>query len=286
MKNNYTNSNKSIKSEKDSGAVSKQQDGSVLPTSWNPVSTWYDEYLQKSNTLQSEVIFPNLLRMLGIKQGDSILDVACGQGYFTERLAQLGANVYGTDISKELIAIAEKNAKKQNLNINYRILPAHKAPHLPDMRVETITVVLAFENIENIADTLTEMNRVLVPGGRVLIVLMHPAFRIPQESSWGYDTERNVQYRTVERYLSEATYKIDMHPGQGGKKHISTGDITLSFHRSMQWYMKHFAKAGFVMSRLEEWISHKESNTGPRKLAEDRARKEIPMFMCVELKKI
>ena len=151
----------------------------VLPTSWNPVASWYDEYLQKSNTLQSEVILPNLLRMLGIKRGDSILDVACGQGYFTEHFARLGATVYGTDISKELIAIADKNAKKQKLSINYRILAAHKAPHLSDVRVETVTVVLAFENIENIADTLTEMYRVLVPGGRVLIVLMYFAFRIP-----------------------------------------------------------------------------------------------------------
>ncbi|MGI9118049.1 MAG: class I SAM-dependent methyltransferase [Minisyncoccia bacterium] len=257
-----------------------------LSTSWNPVASWYDEYLQKSNTLQSEVVLPNLVRMLDIKPGHTILDVACGQGYFTEHFARLGATVYGTDISKELIAIADKNAKKQKLNINYRILPSHKIPHISDMRVEIVTVVLAFENIENVSETLNEINRVLVTDGRVLVVLMHPAFRIPQESSWGYDTKRNVQYRTVEKYLSEATYKIDMHPGQKGKKHISTGDITLSFHRSMQWYMKHFAKAGFAITKLEEWISHKESGAGPRKLAEDRARKEIPMFMCVELKKI
>ncbi len=254
-------------------------------TSWTPVASWYDEYLKKSGTLQSEVILPNILRMLDLQKGDTVLDIACGQGFFTEHFAESGATVYGTDISKELIMLAEKSAKNKKLSINYRILPAHKAPHMPDMSADIVVVILAFENIENINQVLAEISRVLRPDGRVVIVLMHPAFRIPQESAWGFDTEKNVQHRIIEKYLSEATYKIDMHPGKAGKKHISTGDITLSFHRSLQWYMKAFNKANFKISRLEEWISHKESNIGPRKAAEDRARKEIPMFMCIELKK-
>ena len=50
-------------------------------------------------------------------------------------------------------------------------------------------------------------------------------------------------------------------------------------------FLKYFAKNGFAVTRLEEWISHKESEKGLRKLAEDKARKEIPMFMMIEVKK-
>jgi hypothetical protein len=63
-----------------------------------------------------------------------------------------------------------------------------------------------------------------------------------------------------------------MHPGSENK------ETTVSFHRPLQWYMKHLAKQGFVIDRLEEWTSHKTS-VGKRKDAENRARKEIPLFL-------
>ena len=59
--------------------------------------------------------------------------------------------------------------------------------------------------------------------------------------------------------------------------------LTKSFHRSLQDYTKAFAKAGLCISKIEEWISHKQSQSGPRQKAEDVARKEIPIFMCLEL---
>ena len=60
---------------------------------------------------------------------------------------------------------------------------------------------------------------------------------------------------------------------------------TVSFHRPLQVYIKALTKAGFVVSRLEEWISHKKSGSGPRQAAEDTARKEIPLFLCIEARK-
>ena len=56
---------------------------------------------------------------------------------------------------------------------------------------------------------------------------------------------------------------------------------TYSFHRPLQVYVKSLVKNGFVITKLEEWISHKESQKGPKKKIEDNARKEIPMFMCI-----
>jgi hypothetical protein len=71
-----------------------------------------------------------------------------------------------------------------------------------------------------------------------------------------------------------------------GQKDLKKKIKTVSFHRSLQYYVKLFSKSGFAITRLEEWISHKQSQMGPRQKAEDVARKEIPMFMCVEVKKI
>jgi hypothetical protein len=111
--------------------------------------------------------------------------------------------------------------------------------------------------------------------------LLHPAFRTPQHTDWGFDSKKTVQYRKVEKYLSEIAISIELAPFKGEKKAVTT-----TFHRSLQWYMKAFRNAGFAITSLEEWNSHKKSQPGPRQAAEDNARKEIPMFLALELKKV
>jgi hypothetical protein len=116
--------------------------------------------------------------------------------------------------------------------------------------------------------------------------LNHPAFRIPGKTFWENDPKTGTQYRRVEEYLGESRKEMEMHPGlkaEGGKK---GSEVTVSFHRPLQSYSKSLANAGFAISRIEEWTSHKESERGPRKSAEDKARREIPLFMCLECIKI
>ena len=135
--------------------------------------------------------------------------------------------------------------------------------------------------LQNVNDVLIECKRVLKTTGRIILVLNHPAFRVPQGSDWYFND--GIQSRIVSKYLSESKIYIDMTPGENNpKKKIQT----ISFHRPLQYYVKLFSKNGFAVTRLEEWISHKQSQTGPRQTAEDKARKEIPMFMCLEVKKI
>lgn len=247
-------------------------------TSWNSVASWYDELLKGDDSYQAKVILPNLLRVLDLKNGEDVYDLACGQGYFANVFAHMGASVVASDLSKNLIETAKKNGKEK---INFYISPAHKAQFLKDNTIDTIVVVLAIQNIENIGEVFAECKRVLKKDGRIVLVLNHPAFRVPQGSDWNF--ESGVQSRIVSQYLTPSKIYIDMTPGEKNpKKKIKT----ISFHRSLQDYMKVFSKNGFAITRLEEWISHKQSGSGPRQIAEDRARKEIPMFMCLEIKKI
>lgn len=247
-------------------------------TSWNKVSVWYDELLKNDDSYQAKVILPNLLRILDLKEGESVYDLACGQGYFANVFAHSGAKVIASDLSKNLIETAKKNSKEK---IAFYVSPAHNAQFLKDATIDTIVIVLAIQNIENVNDVFIECNRVLKKNGRMVLVLNHPAFRVPQGSDWIF--EQGVQFRIVSQYLSPSKIFIDMTPGElNPRKKIKT----ISFHRSLQDYMKLFSKNGFAITRLEEWISHKQSQTGPRQLAEDKARKEIPMFMCLEIKKL
>ncbi len=112
------------------------------------------------------------------------------------------------------------------------------------------------------------------------MVLNHPTFRIPKRSSWGVDEVADIQYRRIDGYMSESKTEIDMQPSRTGKK-----VTTISFHRPLQVYFKALTKNGLVVTRLEEWMSHKVSEVGSKKAMEDRARKEFPLFMMLEGRK-
>ncbi len=268
-------------------------------TSCGNVAEWYDDLLEKSpDSFQSKVILPNLLRIVDPKPGQKILDVACGQGYFSRAFHQNGAQVTGCDISKELVDIAIKNSPE---NILYFVAPANQmadkigANDLAD-KFDVATIILAIQNIEDMRATFIECAKLLKDGGRLIFVINHPVFRIPQGSSWQWDDKSHQQYRRIDAYMTDTKIKIDMAPGESArnqnaytrqmKANTLASISTTSFHRPLQSYFKALNSAGLSVTRLEEWISHKQSQAGPRASEEDRTRKEIPLFMCIEAKKI
>jgi hypothetical protein len=110
--------------------------------------------------------------------------------------------------------------------------------------------------------------------------MMHPAFRSPKETSWGWDEKEAVQYRRVDKYLLPRKHPIVTHPGK------KTGEYTWTFHKPLQDYVHALAQAGLYVNALEEWPSHKTSTSGPRAAAENTARKEIPMFLAIRAVKV
>lgn len=247
-------------------------------TSWGPVASWYDELLGGNDTYQLKVILPNLLRILPPK-GKRIVDIACGQGFFSKSYADNGATVLGIDISPELIGFAKKY---ENKNLRFAVAPAEKLSPATNETFDGALIVLALQNIKEMPQALKEASRALVKGGTLVIVLNHPCFRILKASSWGYDETTGTQYRRIDAYGTPFSTKVDMTPG----KEIGSEKIhTVSFHRPLQDYFKALTGAGLLIIGLEEWISHKQSEQGPRAKAEDTARKEFPMFLTIVAQK-
>ena len=245
-------------------------------TSWGHVANWYHEHVSESDdTYHEKVVKPNLLRVLGDIKGKHILDVACGQGFFARALARESARVTGIDIAPQLVELAKKEGPS---DISYLVASADRIP-LPETSFDAAFCVLALQNIKNLSGTLAQVASLLKSGGSFVIVLNHPAFRIPRHTAWGYDSDANIQFRRTDSYLSESAHEIRMHPGS------APDVVTMSYHRPLQLYMKELAKHGFVLAGLEEWISHRMSEKGPRAAAEDRARKEFPLFLMLNARK-
>jgi SAM-dependent methyltransferase len=140
--------------------------------------------------------------------------------------------------------------------------------------------VLAIQNIHPIQPLCEGVAHALKPGGRFVIAMMHPCFRGPKETSWGWDEAEKVQYRRVDRYLLPRKAPIVAHPGKKDSQY------TWSFHKPIEAYVKALRNAGLLVDAIEEWPSHKTSGPGPRQAAENQARKEIPMFMAIRAIKV
>jgi len=246
-------------------------------TGWGKVAMWYDSHLQEDDTYHAQVVVPNLIRLIDLKKNQSLLELGCGQGYVLEKFISHSKNLTGVDIGKELIDIA----KKKNKEIKYFVGSAEDPQILVGQTFDVLMIVLAIQNMKHLNLVVENISRLLSPKGRVYLVLNHPAFRIPQFSNWSFSEDKKTQSRVVDLYMSEKEISIDMNPGQTENK-----KITPSFHRPLQMYSKAFAKHNFAITKIEEWMSHKTSQPGPRAEVENRARKEFPMFMCLELKRM
>jgi ubiquinone/menaquinone biosynthesis C-methylase UbiE len=246
-------------------------------TGWGKVAQWYDSHLQNDDTYHAQVVVPNLIRLINLQKTESLLELGCGQGFVIEKFLPFSKKLTGVDIGKELIEIAQKNHKE----IVYVVGSAEDPQILKGQTFDVITIVLAIQNMKHLSLVVENISRLLAPQGRVYLVLNHPAFRIPQHTTWMFSEDKKTQMRVVDLYMSEKEISIDMNPGQTENK-----KITPSFHRPLQVYSKAFAKQNFAITKIEEWMSHKTSQPGPQAEAENKARKEFPMFMCLELKKV
>jgi hypothetical protein len=152
---------------------------------------------------------------------------------------------------------------------------------------DAIACVMALANIEPIEPVLHSCAALLRPGGIWLAVLPHPAFRAPRQTSWGWDRSAEGgprQFRRVDGYLSPAQVRIVANPGG-----VARGDAaieTWTFHRPLQSYLRALGNAGLWVEALEERPSLRNSQPGPRAAAENRARREIPLFLALRARRV
>ncbi len=128
---------------------------------------WYEEiWRELPRDLEPEAAAPRrAFLMEGVRPGDRVLDVGCGDGYFTAVLAEIGARPVGADVAEAAL----ERARERHAEGDYvRILPHGPWP----FGDAAFDVVWAGEVLEHVADTerwLNEARRVLRPGGTLLI---------------------------------------------------------------------------------------------------------------------
>lgn len=102
-----------------------------------------------------------------IKEGDVCLDAACGSGYGSKIISQKAQRVIGMEISEHALEYAK--AHYQNGKIEFKKADITLPLDLPDNYFDIIVSVETVEHITNHDGMLSEFNRVLKPGGFIII---------------------------------------------------------------------------------------------------------------------
>lgn len=241
-------------------------------TSWQKSAQWYDGIVgDLGSYYHQHIILPGVLRLLNLQNSSSLLDVGCGQGVLAGRIPKEVGYV-GLDAARALLA----KAKDRHKGRSFLYADSTKPLPLPASKVFThATIILALQNMAEPDKVLHNIKPHLASGATLVIVLNHPCFRIPRQSSWGFDEAAKLQYRRLNCYMSPLNIPIFTNPGQSGS------ETTVSFHHPISAYFTFLQNAGFVVQGLEEWCSDKMSE-GKVARWENRARKEFPLFMAIK----
>ena len=128
------------------------------------------------------------MRELERGRRDVILDIACGTGDFSIEALRHGAGrVVGADISENMLAVAREKAKAKGLEdrLDFRYGDSENL-EFGDAAFDAVTVAFGVRNFEHLERGLSEMCRVLRPGGKVVILEFSTPERFPMKQLYRF----------------------------------------------------------------------------------------------------
>ncbi|MGI5466297.1 class I SAM-dependent methyltransferase [Streptomyces sp. CA-132043] len=137
---------------------------------------------------------PSFLSMVGDVSGKSILDLACGTGFYSREFKRRGASdVLGVDISVEMIAAARENEQRDPLDVSYEVADVAELRTL-DRRFDIALGVQCLNYAEDAAAMgrmCRNIHRSLVPGGEFFVLAQKPDYRFdcPSLEKYGFRCE-------------------------------------------------------------------------------------------------
>lgn len=249
-------------------------------TSWDPLADWYDGWVGKEGSLHHrKLAIPAVLELLAPRSGEKILDIGAGQGVLVPHITESGASYVGIEASSRLLQIARKYHGQQGRFIQGDARRLHKLPGLHAGMFDAAVFLLSIQDMNPLPSILEAVAWVLRGGGRLVLLMTHPCFRVPRQSGWGWQEERKVQYRRIDRYLTPLSVPMKTYPGQ----HEGT---TFSFHRPLQEYVNSLAQYGLLLDQMKEVATYKSARNGQHARAENLAQQEIPLFLGLRARKL
>jgi ubiquinone/menaquinone biosynthesis C-methylase UbiE len=253
---------------------------------WESLSDWYDgKQGDGGDFWHGELIDPVLMRVMGDCRGLRVLDLGCGNGYLSRRVARSGAEVTGVDSSRKMIRNAKAHDPKNSLKIRYVLTGAERMKGIRGGSFDLVFANMSLMDIEDGGGAIAEVGRVLKKGGRFVASIAHPCFDIEDNSGWMMEKPAMKPprvYRMVRSYRQTFTERVPWNVG--GKM-----EYTRAFHRPLSWYASTISSNGMAITALEE-------PQGSAKFLEREGEKsgeisrmgflEVPLHLVIEARKL
>jgi ubiquinone/menaquinone biosynthesis C-methylase UbiE len=207
---------------------------------YDDIAEWYDTWIG-THAMGDDPFFVAVADLMGDVAGLDVCDLACGQGRAARHLAALGAHVTAVDLSRRLLAIAERHEVAAPLGIIYRHGDARTLAGITDAAFDGVLCNLALMDIADLTPTLASVARVLRPGGWFVFSILHPCYHTGL--SYEVRTEDGAM-RAVGRYFTEGHWRSDRRPGPPGK--------VGAYHRTLSTYINTLTAVGLPVEALRE----------------------------------
>jgi ubiquinone/menaquinone biosynthesis C-methylase UbiE len=218
---------------------------------WDANAAFWDEKMGEGNDFVNLLEWPAMLRLLEPQKGQSILDIATGNGLTARRLASMGVQVTAFDFSAELIKLARTRGTSFP-PIHYMVLDAIDEAALLSFGEHVFDSALcnmALFDIADVAPLIRALPRLLKPEGVFVFSICHPAFNNSSCVHVAEEMDNNGVIQTnyslkISRYMTPSTSRGIAVRGQP-KAH-------LYFERPLQYYLQLGLQNGFILDGFEE----------------------------------
>lgn len=241
------------------------------------MAKWYNGWVGKKGSLYHRAVaIPKVLELADLKPDELLLDLGCGQGVLAPHALKQGARYQGVDGSRTLVQLARKHhASGSRGDAQFILGDVRKLRALPDVQAGSADVavfMLSVQDMDPLDEVLAAAAWALKADGRIVVFMLHPAFRVPRQSGWGFDPGRKLTYRRVDSYLTSRGVPMKAYAEVTSR---SSG-TTMSFHRPLGEYVNTLSALGFVLERLDELPDpNVDQNTKKETL-------DIPLFVALK----
>ena len=188
--------------------------------------------------------------------GEKLLDLGCGYGYYTNYFRSIGAEAIGIDGSEKMIEIARKRYPLTEFSVVDITMPFP----FGDNQFDLVFSNQVLMDVENIDFVFSECKRVLKTGGIFYYSIVHPAF---YDCHWLKDTNGYRYAKVIEKYIKPYQFSNQF---WGETEH---------FHRSLSYYLNLAAQNGLVLQHTAEPVSYDGKNKNS----------DLPLFFFAEYRK-
>lgn len=212
---------------------------------------WDTRMGEEGNDFFNVLCWPSIQTLLDVQAGQHILDIACGNGLTSRRLATLGARVTAFDFSAPLIERARARGNPDSL-ISYHVIDATDEQQLLSLGTGTFDAALSNMALFDMADIEVLFRTIpglLQPNGIFLFSLMHPAFNNSSSMHMMEEIDDEGVIKTIYsvkvfRYMSQYQAR-----GLALRNQVKP---QMYFERPLQYYLNLGFQNGFVLDGFEE----------------------------------